>query len=828
MRTSWFSDLLSSAELIQNHLIGKSMKKRQPVFIALFFSALSLVIFHCCLTGGVLFTTDDNVGHLARWTVVLPEAFFGGWYDGVLAGIPETLSLNWTNLNLWLQPLNFFTNWMHAIDLILSSLLLAGFLRLRRCGLPACLLGALTAFWVGSNFTLTYAGHIGKFGVVLFASAALYCIEKTAQTRRIPWAVLAGGALGAMFTEQQDSALFMALLLGPYLLFALWREDKKAFLKSLLKLAAPAFVIALLVASHALIGGYRGAVQGVTSQSAENPQAKWEFSTQWSWPPEESIDFIAPGYTGWRSGEPAGPYWGRMGRSAEWESTRQGFMNFKLENTYLGILPLMLALFAVVRGVGRREERADTIFWSCAAGVTLLLAFGKYFPLYGALYHLPVINNIRNPNKFLQVFQIAVAVLAAFGAEELFNREEKNRRNKFMWVAAGAAGVLLLGALSASFSRSEAVAGFAAQGWPIQMAQVIAANQAKALWHAAIMAGVAAALFAVVPLIGRNLKAGRASSRVWKSMLAAVVLLVAGDAALLSRHYIQPLPGSLIAENDVTRILKQQLGVQRVALTTQESFYNSWLTYLFPYHDIRAFNITQMPRMPEEYSRFLGTLGKNPLRMWRLAGVTHLMGPAQVTAQLPAGEYETVFSYNVSGTPEGDILVFPATAARPGQQVILRDRQPAPRFALIAGWKKASDDAALAELADPKVPMFGNVLLAPDANVPASSGQGITGTVEVLSYKAGYVRLRTQSEHAAMLRIADKFDPGWRAALDGQSAAVLRADYLFQAVYVPAGMHEVELKFTVPNQTLWLQFAGMAVCAGAAIFVILPKKKRTA
>ncbi len=784
------------------------MKKHPQIAAALFFLTLSLIIFRCCMTGGILFTTDDNIGHLAARSSGFPSAFFGGWYDSALAGYPEFPNFSWTNLNLWLQPLVIFTNWIHAIDLILSSLLLIGFLRLRRCGLSSCLLGALTAFWVGSNFTLTYAGHLGKFGVLLFASAALYCIEKTAQTRRIPWAVLAGGALGAMFTEQQDVALFMSLLLGPYLLLALWRDAGKEFWKSLLKLAALVFVVALLVASHSLLSGYRSAIQGVVSQSAENPQAKWEFATQWSWPPEESIDFVAPGYTGWRSGEPDGPYWGRMGRSAGWEETRQGFMNFKLENTYLGIFPLMLALFAIACGVSRREDRADTVFWSCAALSTLLLAFGKYFPVYGALYHLPIINNIRNPNKFLQVFQIATAVLTAFGAEKLFNSGESGSKKKFLWMATGAAGVFLLCALNSSFGRSETASAFMSQGWPAQMAQVIADNQAKALWHAAIIAGAAA----VLCLMFRKYR---------KPALVAVVLLVAGDAALLSRHYVQPLPGSLIAENEVARTLKQQLGVQRVALVTQDSFYNNWLTYLFPYHDIRAFNITQMPRMPEEYSRFLGTVGRNPLRMWRLAGVSHLMGPAQIIKQLPAGEYETVFSYNVSGTADGDILVSPATA---GQHVILRDRQPAPRFALIAGWKTAGDEQALSELADPKIPPFKNVLLAADAAAPSSSGQGIIGSVEVLAYKTGHVRLRTQSEQAALLRIADKFDPGWRAFVDGKSAPVLRADYLFQAVFIPAGAHEIELKFTAPTGTLWLQFAGMAVCAICAIRLVIQKR----
>jgi len=114
-----------------------------------------------------------------------------------------------------------------------------------------------------------------------------------------------------------------------------------------------------------------------------------------------------------------------MGRSAGWEQTKQGFMNFKLENTYLGIIPILLALFAVLgivrhpsSGVRRPDEarrRAEIIFWGCVAVITLLLAFGKFFPLYALFYKLPLVSSIRNPNKFLQVFQLALGILAAYG-----------------------------------------------------------------------------------------------------------------------------------------------------------------------------------------------------------------------------------------------------------------------------------------------------------------------------------------------------------------------------------------------------------------------------
>jgi uncharacterized membrane protein YjfL (UPF0719 family) len=71
--------------------------------------------------------------------------------------------------------------------------------------------------------------------------------------------------------------------------------------------------------------------------------------------------------------------------------------------------PLNLALW--------RERRAEILFWGAAAAVTLMLAWGKFFPLYALFYKLPVVNNIRNPAKFLQVFQLALGILAAYGLD---------------------------------------------------------------------------------------------------------------------------------------------------------------------------------------------------------------------------------------------------------------------------------------------------------------------------------------------------------------------------------------------------------------------------
>jgi len=58
--------------------------------------------------------------------------------------------------------------------------------------------------------------------------------------------------------------------------------------------------------------------------------------------------------------------------------------------------------------------------------------------------------------------------------------------------------------------------------------------------------------------------------------------------------------------------------------------------------------------------------------------------------------------------------------------------------------------------------------------------------------------------------------PGWQAQLDGQPAALLRANYLFQAVYVPAGSHTVVLVYRP-----YSFYAGLFLSAASGLLVSL-------
>jgi len=425
---------------------GMITKLRSSIGVVCMFLVLALLLFNSLLSGNtVLFSTDNNLGQNAAFQYALRSGGFMNWGDSPLVGSGGIMPPSLTFILNEKLPIIFFTNWIHAVYIAGAAIFLGLFLRRNGLGLLAILMMGLVAFCLSTNLTLIYSGHTGKYGVLFFMMLALWCIQKTINNDSLAWAILSGGALGMALLEQQDVALFMGLFWAAYAIHAIVREKGWDWLY-LAKRLVPMACMALWIAGSVSLLQLQFQTKDVGVAGGETAEAKWEFATQWSQAPDESIGFIAPGYMGWRSGEPEAPYWGRMGRSAGWEKTGQGFMNFKLDDWYIGAIPIVLALFAVVfvwkgrqvitsitasgvDGQDWRIWRLEVLFWGGAAFLSLLLAFGKYIPLYALIYHFPIISSIRNPVKFLHVFQVAMGILAAYGLEAVIRISQAETRD---------------------------------------------------------------------------------------------------------------------------------------------------------------------------------------------------------------------------------------------------------------------------------------------------------------------------------------------------------------------------------------------------------------
>lgn len=88
------------------------------------------------------------------------------------------------------------------------------------------------------------------------------------------------------------------------------------------------------------------------------------------------------------------------------------------------------------------------------------------------------------------------------------------------------------------------------------------------------------------------------------------------------------------------------------------------------------------------------------------------------------------------------------------------------------------------------------VLVEKMANLSLSKPQG--GTAEILSYTPNEITIQSQTTTDSLLFLSDTYYPGWLATIDGKETKIIKANYAFRSVIVPAGNHVVTFRYE-PN-----------------------------
>lgn len=111
-----------------------------------------------------------------------------------------------------------------------------------------------------------------------------------------------------------------------------------------------------------------------------------------------------------------------------------GIKNYVEGALYLGILPLVLAAFALIAPREKGQPPYRLLFATLGAA-SLSFMFG--LPTYALIYILPGVNQLNSPFRWIYGVTIAVAVLAAFGADAVTVHRKLARHVGSLTAAAG-------------------------------------------------------------------------------------------------------------------------------------------------------------------------------------------------------------------------------------------------------------------------------------------------------------------------------------------------------------------------------------------------------
>jgi hypothetical protein len=149
-------------------------------------------------------------------------------------------------------------------------------------------------------------------------------------------------------------------------------------------------------------------------------------------------------------------------------------------------------------------------------------------------------------------------------------------------------------------------------------------------------------------------------------------------------------------------------------------------------------------------------------------------------------------------------------------------KQPWPRVlvACRAHWASTRLGAARAPHAATWDPYRDVAFEDPNAMHAAACSTGRVRTVSLLPDEERY---ESESDGPGWLVVRSTHARGWRATVDGQPAALLRADGRHRAVAIPSGRHTVTLKYEPP--WLWPGVA-LTLLSVATVFWIFVRQRR--
>jgi hypothetical protein len=831
----------------------------------------------------VIFSNDGPLGvHVAASADTYPDAFRGIWSDSNWVGV-DSLSANpgiTSFLFMILGPIGFAKLYC-PLALLLFGLSVWLFLRALKFGPTVCLLGAVAATLNGNRFSVACWGLpawvICATGAVLALTALVY------STRGRPWLMcsLAGLGTGMAVSEGFDTGALLSLMVAAYGAF-LWfnQEEKQQSGKTArtvcLRLAV-VVVFAGLLSAHVLHTLVTTQIKGVagTAQDAATKKKQWDFATQWSFPKAETLRLVIPGIYGYRLDTPAGgKYWGSVGRSADWDKTKQGIARHSGSGEYAGLLVVLLAGFAFfyswrkAEDVYTRDERRHIWFWSGTGFICLLLAYGKHAPVFQFFYWLPYMSTIRSPLKFLHIVHFALVVLFAYGLHGLIKIGVASAKEQGVgcgqhlgkwWSGIGAfdrrwvmglgslVGVSLFATMAFSVKKNKFETFLGTQAIDVTSAKAIGHFAMGELTIFLILLLVATAVVLLVQsgFWGKN--TGK-----WAGAILAVILIT--DFAHANRPWVKYWDYTdKYASNPVVDFLKEKPYEHRVSIpkifqfgqnfTMMMQMYNmEWTQHLFPFNHIQTIDITQEPRTLEENQKYREAVSQfNPqtlIRLWELTNTKYILGEGgdfaqQFGTQVDQGKnrFRLHTAFNIVPKKPGvqpklleELTVQVATNGALG---LIEFTGALPRAKLFSNWIVSTNGAGtLSRLTNAMFDPHQSVIVANEIPLPTSPGNTNGGQVSITSYGPREIGLDATAISQSVLLLNDKHSPKWKVYVDGKPAELLRCNYLMRGVLLEPGEHKVVFRFEPRAPALII--TGISLVGGLVLLMIaiIPPRRR--
>jgi hypothetical protein len=846
-------------------LAGVPTKYHAAIFIGVILLSL-LVFFGGVIFSGKLFVSNDFLSwesfrpYLAQMDA---KGELPMWVPYIFSGMPGFAALLVTGDRWWDLTMKIIYSAEHVFGIVnypVMRVVMHYFIygvgmyllmRTKKAARSTSLFVALAAMFSAWIIIYIMIGHNTKIMVLMTFPYIFLCLEKLIDRWSLIYTGLLILAVHVLWeAAHMQTAFYGACAIAIYLLFELVaalvsRGKGGPTLVGVLRagalvLVAAGFTYLMGMDRTQAVAEYlpystRGAaaISAPAGSTDEGGGHGYEYSTAWSFSPEEMVTFLIPAYYGWGTLEYNGP---ETNNQTQRVPTYWGQMSFTDAAHYMGIAVVILGFFGIWLNRRNRFVQAMTVVGLFG----LVLSFGSNFSiLYDIFYNLvPKFSTFRAPSQSLVLLEFAFPIVAGFGIESLLamRRAGDNppaSKSVFYGMIGFAvfAGLGIVGTAAMKEGYLSSVRSSPGGSQLPQGMQDFVFNTMASDWLIVGLLGVA-----TMALMYFYLK-GRVSPALFKMALLGILVL---DLWRVDYRSMDAKPKEVVAQahaaTDVDAFLKSDTSVYRILDLTQAQTPN-YPAYQFEEH-IMGYHAAKL----RSYQDFLdytdatqpgdsnGAVPTVPTA-WAMLNTKYVIYPQQVAEGLKP----------VYQSQQKQTTVWLNERALPRAWFVNRVEKAAPKQILEKirdGAFDPHDVAYVADLPPTSIEPVGYV--APNPTMPRDStdtlaapalsgGNPGRGTVTVTRHEAHHLAFDVNATGNNFLVVSEiHYPPGWRATIDGKPADILQTDYILRGMVIPAGHHVVEMNYTLDsvNTGKWVSLVVNLLAFGMVIGGAMIERKR--
>ena len=793
----------------------------------LFFLVLSYAFVPQVLDGKIVNQSDISgyigMSHeMSEWNAAHPDDPTY-WTDAMFGGMPTTAISTQNGGDATQGIYNLLLTGKRPATYLFIALL-GAFLLMLSLGIswPLAIGGAIAVAFCSYNFQIIQVGHNTKMQAIAFfpwvLAALVYTYRSIESKSRWLAKVLLGAVLFSLALSLQIKAnhqqitYYLAILV---LLFALVefidilvRKDKDSlaaktvrktrltrfFIASALLLVVGGVGIATNVNKLLPLAKYtpntmRGGSELTQDGAVKGGGLDLDYATAWSYGWEELPNLMIPNFNGGSSAQAVDPAKSetikllkRAGQTGTREIAKAlplywGPQPFTAGPMYMGAITVFLFVLGLFLYKGKEK-------WWLIAGtvIAVLMAVGSHFMAFTKLcFHvLPLYNKFRTVSMALVVLQVTLPVLGFLTLDHIvkdgYDRKSFLRKSAIAFALTGGLCLLffLIPTLAGDFSSA------ADAGQQDVLVEAFQADRIALLRQDALMS-----FFLIAASWGFLLWAGLSEKKnpirkVIASLAICALVLVnlfaTGKRYLNADHFTTPKDfNKPFAERSVDKLIKVDPDPSYRILDLSVNVFNSAVPS-YHHKNVGGYSPAKLQRYQDLIEHYLtGEINK-------------IYGVLQTAETIDDVE---------NGMPDTPVL-----NALNTRYIIIGGDYPPVVNANTLGNAWFVDEVVTAVTPDEEIAFLGSVDLRRQAvigqDMPAvtAAPADTTDTIVMTAYAPNELRYHYTASADRLAVFSEIYYPnGWKAQVDGAPVDVLRADWTLRAAQLPAGEHDLVMRF---------------------------------